>query len=326
MSNENGRALAILSNPLLASAPPMAPLGIGIPSQNMALGDPMNNYMILGIDRSTSGPEDANADYSQASPEVYHRSAVLQVPSVIWMQGTGLVTRADYNALSNYQYFRAGMDLVNALGRNDQAEQIAWTADGIDFIVSGPSAPNLVLGVIIEWSLQLQVSSAFTMRIATTNFRSMSFQSLDRVIDLRLGPGTTPDSMAFANGGMFAFLFGQRMSTNDTCGCTGGSGCVTAGSGGMMKAVVQPAWIAPANPPDYIDPAVTTNLSPYIAGLTVPFGTNQSNGGPRITITVPGTIGAGFGYVARYLTAASPGLAGVQQSLRASGVGLSLST
>jgi hypothetical protein len=326
MSYENGRALAIASAPLMREPPPLAPLSIGVPTQNMALGDPQNNYMILGLDRSTSGPEDANADYSQASPEVYHRSAVLQVPSVVWMQGTGLVTRADYNVLANYQYFRAGMDLVNAMGRNDQAEQIAWTADGLTFSVSGPAAPNLVLGVIIEWSLQLQVSSAFTMRIATTGFQAMSFQDLNRVIDLRLGPGTTPDSMAFANGGMFAFLFGQRMSTNDTCGCTGGSGCVTNGSGGMMKAVVQPAWIAPANPPDYIDPEVTTSLTPYIAGLTAPFGTNQSNGGPRIDITVPGTIGAGFGYVARYLTAASPAMAGVQQALRASGVGLTLGT
>jgi hypothetical protein len=259
--------------------------------------------------------EDANADYSIFPPEMYHASALLQVPAVIWLQGSGTIVRADYNVLSNYEYFRASAEMVGSFGRNDQNEVAAVSTNGTDFVMAPPTAPNLIAGVILEWSSQLQTSSAFTMHVATSSFKSISYQGLDRVFDVRIGPGgSTPDgSVQFANGGILAFLFAQRMSTNDQCGCLTGSGCTSVlGTGGMMKAIVQPAYVATASDVD-IDPFPMI----FIPGLTVRSPAQEVF--PTVTVTVPAAIGAGFSVLARYLTAASPALAAVRQALLASG-------
>lgn len=294
------------------AAPGLAEIPARPPTMEQALGS--RNYFIEGLDRIAS-PEDANADYSIFPAEMYHASALLQVPAVIWLQGSGLITSADYNVLSNYQYFREGAAFVGSAGRNDQNEYPATSANGVDFVMSAPTAPNLVLGVILEWSSQLQTSSAFTMKVSTTMFKSISYQTLDRSFDVRISPGgRTPDgSIQFANGGVLAFTFGQRISKNDTCGCLSGSGCTnTLARGGMMKAIVQPAFIATFSDVD-IDPFPPM----FIPGLTVRSAAAESP--PLITVTVPAAIGAGFSVLARYLTAASPALASVQAALLASG-------
>lgn len=278
--------------------PPMRP-----PTQEERLGQP--NFYVAGWDR-IAGPEDSNADYALYPPDVWSRSALFGVPTVIPIQGGFSVIRADYNELANYAYFRSAAGLVDADGRNDQDEIPGFDPGtaGV-FEIDAPTPPNLVLGFMLEWSLQRQISAPFSMQIETVGFKGRSWQSVDRNVALRVGGDSANNNGwgSSANGGILALLFGQRMSANDTCGWTSGGGCTAPASGGMQKAIVQPAWIAPYS-------EIATNPV-FIPGTSLLDFTDA----PVITVTVPQTLAAGFGVLARYITAGSPQMAVVRQAL-----------
>jgi hypothetical protein len=245
-------------------------------------------------------PEDANAEYGFAMPSALNKIAMAQVPCAIAIQGGFTLDRADYNALANYQYVRDGAAVVGALGRNDQDGQIGTAAGGV-FTIPSSSSPNFVLGYMIEWSLQLQTSTAFTLKLRTLGFKGRSWQPLDRRFDLRIGGGRLGDSA----GGIFAFLFAQRLDAQYACGYEGGaSNMAQTGYGGMMKAIVQPAAIVP-----YVTNEENSPI--FIPGVSLETNTI----GPKIEVEVPAALAAGFGVVGRPITAASPHLALLRAAL-----------
>jgi hypothetical protein len=270
------------------------------PTQEQRLGQP--NFYVQGMSRVVS-PEDANADFATLPAQVYHESAMLQLPPVFFLQGRGSIVRADYNILANQQYLRGGGDVLGALGRNDQVENIGAQVGGTgQFLIEAPAPPNLVFGFILEWSTQFQISAPFTMSIITERFKGLSWQTLDRTIALRIGGQMGGGGDANANGGIIAVLFAQRLSTTDTCGWAGGGGSSTPASGGMFKAVAQPAWVTPGF--DSADPDF-----PFIPATTV-----DMDDAPEVSVTVPLTIASGFSVLARYISAASPQLANVREA------------
>jgi hypothetical protein len=271
----------------------------------------LQEYFIQQMGR-TAAPEDSNADFALMPPDIYHRQAAGQLEAVIRLQGDFTVLRADYNIIANNQYLRDGFALVNAVGRNDQDQIEGTTPDPTDgyFTIQAPAAPNLVSGFIIEWSEQLQITAPFTLELDTFNWKGQGYQPLDRKFALRIGGG---DRIGSANGGMFGVLFAQRLSAQETCGWpySGGS-TTTLASGGMFKAVHQPAVVPPVvQQPTYDDadpPVQDGTVRIFIPGLTIPQVLNS----PYVRIKVPTSLAGGFSCSARYITAASPQMADVR--------------
>jgi hypothetical protein len=264
------------------------------------------DYGLRGLTRN-SFPEESNSDYGRVDPRRYNATAAAQVPTAFKMQGDFTVTRADYNRLANYEYVRRAADFVGAAGRNDQDEQ-AGVATGNIFRMEAPAAPNWVMGFFLEWSLGHDATSAFTMKITTTNFKGQSWQSLDRAFDLRIGAGPN------ANGGIIGVLFGSRQSAQEACGYYPGPQTAppTAGYGGMSIAMVQPAWIPPTA-------WVADETFVQIPGLAQ----NTTNGSPFVSVEVPSNITPSFSVLSRYITAGSPQMSDMRQFLNLEGAPIS---
>lgn len=307
-ANSQGYMRPVPINPALSIAPDL-PLPELPFTQEQQLG--MADALLQMRGRLIS-PEDANANRSFLPKGYFRQSAIAAVPAVVPIQGGFSKIKYDYNVLSNYQYFRDGAALVGSIGRNDQ-DQIpgTTTVPGV-YIVRAPAPPNLVLGFALEWSSQFQTSAPMTMKIQTFGWKGMSYQSVDRNVEVRIGG---PGSLANANGGILAVLFAQRMSANDSCGYDSGNNQVASAEGGMQQAIVQPAWVPPYVQQatfDLADPPVQNGTTvSYIPGLSL----DSINDFPYIEVTVPAAIAAGFSVLGRYLTAASPQLADVRAAL-----------
>lgn len=265
------------------------------------------NFLIEGENRLVE-TENSNADFALYPANQYNRAALIQVPPAIPIQQSFRVVKADYNSMANYQYVRAGADVVGALGRNDQDEQLGVQQGAPDtgvFVIPACAAPNLVLGFVIEWSAQLQTSAALTMTVETRRFTGKSWQSVDRKFTLRIDAGIA------ANGGIFAALFAQRMSADDSCGAypSDDSSGPAVGYGGMQKAIVQPAWLKTKG-----TAAGPTDPEPVFYDVSAP-GILADGAAPEIRVSVPPNIASGFGCLARYITAGSPQLSDVRQAL-----------
>jgi hypothetical protein len=269
------------------------------PSVESRLGD--QNYYIPGANRSSS-PEDSNADYALVPPAVYQAAAIAQLPTAIPIQGQFTKVRADYNIVANLAYVRTASAVVDALGRNDQDEHQGAEDPSGTFTINSPSVPNHVLGVVLEWSLQRDTSSAFTIEVQTQGYKGMNWQPVDRNFTLRISGGDS------ANGGMFAFLFAQRMSADYACGSTNVQ-AVTAGRGGMQKAIVQPAYIPNAMT------AFVASLDETAEVKAPGLSAKDEYDLGKIRVIVPTNIATGFSVLGRYITAGSPQMADVRAAL-----------
>jgi len=241
-------------------------------------------------------PEDANADMANWDPSQWMKTADWQVPSILQIEGTFTVLAADFNVLANYQYVRAAADDVGSEGRNDQTTYpFQLTTAGTGIFQAGTAAsrifstPNLVLGFQVEWGVNVLNFQPFNMVIQTFNFIGRSYQPLNRQITLRMGGSA---GFKGGNSGIFQVLFGQRLTSSDTCGYTS-----TADSG-MNKAIVQPAQI----------PAL---LVTQVPGISVASPADQ----PFIRLTVPVAVETGFGATLHLLSAASPYLGSMREGL-----------
>jgi hypothetical protein len=206
----------------------------------------------------------------------------------------------DYNTLANGQALRAAIDELDAEGRNDQVEYEGLLDAGTgDFQVSAPTPPNLVLGALVEWSQQLQTAGRYSIQVTTAGWRNRCYASVDRNFIIRPGNKFGEGTMI---GGMFAFLFAQRMEASDTCGWPSGGGCTVQAEGGMQQSMAQLAFVAPYTS--------VTEVAVEIPGTTL-IGAE-----PTLTVSVPTSFAAGFGCQVRYITAASTSLAQVRAALR----------
>lgn len=274
------------------------------------------NMIIPNLGRIQS-PEDSNADGAWADPVELVRNMIVMAPTIIPIDGAIAVFTSDYNTLSNYEYIRRGADDVGAEGRNDQKDYpfIAAGATGNFAAGSYPdtpgmtpfSSPNLILGVQVEWGLSILDFAPFTMTVKTVNFKGRCYQPVDRKVTLRF------ENARSGTGGIFQLLFAQRLSYNDSCGCGGygayGAASAYAATGGMQKAIVQPAVV----PGQYGDEAD--------AGLVVlpPFSVGSPNDLPYVQLTIPANLASAFTATCHLLSAASPYLAGMRERLQLDG-------
>jgi len=262
-------------------------------------------FSIPNVGRIQS-PEDANADAVIFTPEQFQKIGIYQVPPAIMLDGRMTLLAADYNVMANYQYVRAAADVVGAEGRNDQTDYEFLETATAGLFISGHgnavtnifSPPNLLLGFQIEWGLSTLQFAPFVMRVHTLDFKGRSYQSVDRDVKFRVESNG-------GSGGVLQFLFGQRMTTAQTCGY--GAAPYYTAAGGMNKAIVQPAVLPVIN--DGAD--LEYRIVPFEAASVEQ---------PRIFITVPANLADNFTAVCHLLTAGSPFLAATREALFLDGI------
>jgi hypothetical protein len=250
----------------------------------------------------TQTPEASNADAG-----IWPADAILvrsgdEIPGVIPINGDFVLERADYTTLLNFKYAWEAADVVGALGRDDQDAIQGVNGSGV-FSITGSSTPNFVLGYVIEWSQQLQTSSAQTITVETSHFRGASIQPLDRKFTVRVGGG----NLASQNSGVFAFLFASRIEADEGCGYAVSDNVPAAklGYGGMNRAIIQPAKILP-----YV---TVDNGSGVYLPVHVP-GSSLASSGDVARMTVTPQSATGFEVRARPITAGSPWLAAIREA------------
>lgn len=246
----------------------------------------------IGYNR-TIQPEALMGDYPPGAPLPTQDKSRLLHPFVSW-QGDVQIQVVDYNVVGPVGQGRASLKSLFALGRNDQnvytmvpdplAPNEFVTGRGV---VAGPppepqfSAPNLVLGVILDWGVNLLTWAPFSFRIRCQNwFGPFGAQRLDRDITVYVDSKTS-------NGSSILIPFAQRLTgATVQVGPAPIPAITPAGLGAMSMGVVQPAELGQQT----IDPP-----SPDYSAVRV---------GP-----LPGAIAAAFSGSVRLMTAASPATA-----------------
>jgi len=264
--------------------------GASVNTEQMAGLD--RDWLVPGMSRWTS-PELSAADYSEVDPSIYHELAAYQVPPFVPLLGVYEIVRADYNIVGSYEHLRAGLSVVEALGRNEQASYSGYkntTAGTISF--QGFSAPNIIAGFQIDWGVPELYAQPLEIGIDTYYFKdAFGWGTVDRSLTLRVN-----DLRGGASGGKFQVLFSHRQTTAQTCGV----GTAGVYAGGMQMAIFQPAVVPCSLVMGTGDPERFPPL--YISD-------GDADSLPRITLTVPTSLITNFDARCRLLTAASPQVA-----------------
>lgn len=280
--SRNITALATLGAGQIVPQPyPMAPAPYApsIASLGAVAGDP--RYSNLSYRPNT--PELAIADSALIPGTIRDMLAPSMVPAVTAIDGQFVIDTADFMTLASLKQAREAAGLVDILGRNDQKSYTMSNSSGTFSPDGAFSEPNIVLGLAVEWSVQLLSAQAFTMQIATTDFRNMSYAPVDRTFKLRI---STAGGNGSAFGGIFSFPFAQRqLSGAAACGFS------TTAQGGMTLGTVSPAVI-----PNFVN--ATQRFPPFIIGATA----NR----PSLTITMPSSVASAASVTVYLLSASSP--------------------
>lgn len=250
----------------------------------------------------TLSPEALLGDHVAGAPLWgYDRSRA--VHPILSHAGSVWLRNADYNVIGVVGQAQAALDAVYTLGRNDQTDYPfvfdggtgLWVAG--DVLVPGGmafSAPNLVLGVAIDWGVQLQQFTPFIMTIETRGFAQTPWAGGANYLDRRVAVYVDGKT---SNGSTLLIPFAHRLGGNGgsataTSPWTGGASPTPATAGGMSMAMMQPAYLGFQTTVENVDPPL-----PGIGPLPTP----TVRIGP-----LPASVIANFGATMQLLTAGAP--------------------
>lgn len=244
----------------------------------------------------TSQPEDANADYGDGATlddlKQYFNNAASRIPALVTEDGVLKILNADYNVISNMEYFRQAASVIGALGTNDQKgvdlADAGWESTLKTLAAGAIASPNFIIGLAFEWSMPKQYAQAFKMQIKTSGFKNFTGSIVDRDVTIKLGTEAGHDV-----GGILYLVFAYRNTSAST------PGYEYFGQGGMQSAIVSPAYIPPLG----------TASVPDVDWI------NSVTSNPGVSVIVPAAVRTPLSVTVRPITAASPALAALRELL-----------
>jgi predicted metal-binding protein len=134
--------------------------------------------------------------------EEYHRSGFEEVPSII-ANNDIVVLSADYRTVGDVFRARALAQTICAIGTRRSAGDTvtAGTAAGDEISLTVDDTAGLVLGFVIHWSVDQQISQPFVVTVETTS----ASEDCDRNLSVRF----------CGNGGIIYVPFASRPSNAD---------------------------------------------------------------------------------------------------------------
>lgn len=170
----------------------------------------------IGYSR-TIQPEALLGDYPGGVPEYIRDKSRLLHPFISW-QGDVQIQVVDYNVVGPVGQGRKALEFTALAGRNDQTvypmilDPLApgefVTGRGV---IAGPpaepqfSARNIILGVAVDWGINLLNWAPFSFRIRCLNWFGIAGQRLDRDLTVYVDSKTS-------NGSTILIPFAQRLT------------------------------------------------------------------------------------------------------------------